>query len=327
MHPILPTVVLLILTLGAARQSGAVSCASRQVSARTGHSLAYDASTHRVLMFGGVSSDTTDPLPTSLWSWDGQHWTCLAPDGPAGRRDAFLGYDTARHRLVLFGGRVIESGRRMRFLRDTWEWNGKQWARVDTAGPAPRIHGAIAYDAARRAIVIHGGGGSDSILADTWQWDGSAWRAIPLRAPAGAIGDALVPTSRNVAFLIATRDSSPDCPSEFRGSLFESRNDSLVPLAASAPGPCLSPISPAAAAPDGFLLYTGWNKDEPALSWTWSAGAWHRATSAPPRRRGTAMAYDEHRRRVILFGGDDDSGLLGDTWEWNGREWARITTS
>jgi len=39
------------------------------------------------------------------------------------------------------------------------------------------------------------------------------------------------------------------------------------------------------------------------------------------------MAYDEHRRRVILFGGDDDSGLLGDTWEWNGREWARITTS
>jgi hypothetical protein len=313
----------LLMTLGSAvPATPAGSCATQQVGVRTGHSLAYDASTQRVVMFGGESGDATDPLPTSLWAWDGTRWTCLASDGPPGRRDAFLGYDVARRRLVLFGGRVMESGRRMRFLRDTWEWDGQRWTQSDTAGPAPRIHGAMAYDAVRRALVIHGGGGADDILRDTWQWDGARWREVPLRAPEGSIGDALMPTPRGVAFLIVTPDNAPGCPSGFRGSIFEPKGDTLIQIIGSGPGPCISPIAPVTAAPEGFLLYTGWNKDEPALSWTWSAGAWHRSTSAPTRRRGTSMAYDEQRRRVVLFGGDDDTGLLGDTWEWDGRKWS-----
>jgi hypothetical protein len=85
----------------------------------------------------------------------------------------------------------------------------------------------------------------------------------------------------------------------------------------------MSPISPATAAPDGFLLYTGWNKDEPATAWTWKANAWQNTPTAPPRRRGTAMAYDQARSRVVLYGGDGESGLLGDTWEWDGRRWTR----
>ena len=37
------------------------------------------------------------------------------------------------------------------------------------------------------------------------------------------------------------------------------------------------------------------------------------------------MAYDEARRRVVLFGGDGEAGMLDDTWEWNGRQWIRVT--
>jgi len=294
------------------------SCATNQVGARSSHSLAYDASSRRVVMFGGVSSDTTDAMPRSLWAWNGRAWTCIAPDGPPGRADAFLAFDAGRGRLVLFGGRVFEPNRGARFLRDTWEWDGNRWTLVDTTGPGPRIHGAVAYDPGRRAVVIHGGGGADSVLRDTWEWTGTSWREVRVRAPNGSIGDALLGTSRGVTFLIAMRDS---CPSNFRATLFETRGDSLGQIAP--PGPCLSPISPATAAPAGFLLYTGWNKDEPAKAWTWNGHVWQSTATAPPRRRGTAMAYDEARSRVVLFGGDGESGRLSDTWEWNGRRWTR----
>ncbi|HUQ82632.1 MAG TPA: hypothetical protein VM076_15895 [Gemmatimonadaceae bacterium] len=305
-----------------AQAPNTVSCATHQVGSRTSHSLAYDASIRRVVMFGGASSDTANPQPRSLWAWDGRRWTCVSNDGPPGRADTFLGFDAARNRLVLFGGRVFEGGRRFHFVRDTWEWDGRRWTLADTAGPGPRIHGAIAYDPTRRRIVVHGGGGADDLLADTWEWMGASWRQVPVRVSAGTIGDALLPSSQGLTLLAVSEDHSPDCPSAFHGSLFQIQADSLVRI--SPPGPCISPIAPATAAPNGFLLYTGWNLDEPATTWLWASGSWSRAGSAPTRRRGTAMAYDEQRGRVVLFGGTDDTGTLGDTWEWDGKQWTRI---
>jgi hypothetical protein len=299
-----------------------VSCARHQVGARTSHSLAYDPSLRRVVMFGGLSSDSANSLPRSVWAWDGHRWECVSNDGPPGRGDAFLAYDAARRRLVMFGGRVFEGGRRFHFVRDTWEWDGRRWTQADTAGPGPRIHGAIAYDPTRKSIVIHGGGGADDLLTDTWQWMGTSWKEMPVRVAAGSIGDALLPSASGLTFLTVAEDRSPDCPSAYRASLFQLQADSLLRLAE--PGPCVSPIAPATVAPNGFLLYTGWNLNEPATTWLWSSGAWTRASSAPTRRRGTAMAYDEQRRRVVLFGGNDDSGILADTWEWDGTSWTRI---
>ena len=230
------------------------SCANSSVGARTSHSLAYDARARRVVMFGGLSSDTTDRWPRSLWAWDGRTWRCLSADGPPGRADAFLVFDVARNRLVLFGGRVFDANRRMRFLRDTWEWDGSRWTRVDSAGPGPRIHGAAAYDARRKAVIIHGGGGADSVLRDMWEWSGTEWRQRPIHTPARTVADALLPGPRGITVLLAARDS---CPSGFRAVLAEASGDSLG--APTPPGPCLSPMTPATAAPGGVLLYTGWN--------------------------------------------------------------------
>jgi len=41
-------------------------------------------------------------------------------------------------------------------------------------------------------------------------------------------------------------------------------------------------------------------------------------------RRTQRAAYDPVRRRVVSFGGDDADGMLGDTWEWDGRRWLKI---
>ncbi len=46
----------------------------------------------------------------------------------------------------------------------------------------------------------------------------------------------------------------------------------------------------------------------------------------PGPRIGHATAFDEERGRVVLFGGFGQDGIpLGDTWEWNGRNWQRVS--
>lgn len=53
----------------------------------------------------------------------------------------------------------------------------------------------------------------------------------------------------------------------------------------------------------------------------------HTLTAAPilgpSARSGAAMTYDSTRQRVVLFGGVGSSGLLNDTWEWNGTAWTQ----
>jgi hypothetical protein len=311
---------LLALSLAIAAPHATNACATAHVGKRTGHSLAYDAGRRQVVMFGGISDDEANPLPRSLWAWTGERWECVDDSGPPGRRDAFLAYDAGRKRLVLFGGRVITRDRQMRFLRDTWEWDGAAWKQVDTAGPAPRIHGAVAYDARRKGIVVHSGGGADDLLRDTWLWNGARWDSLPVVGPRG-IGNSMFSAPNGVAVLSALFEESAECSGLMRAQLNELRGDSLVPLGEK--GPCYSPQAPAARTANGFLLFASWEPRNAAITWLFSNGAWRRADTSPPRRRGSQAAFDEARQRVVVYGGDDDTGLLGDTWEWTGALWVR----
>ena len=50
-------------------------------------------------------------------------------------------------------------------------------------------------------------------------------------------------------------------------------------------------------------------------------------TPSPSAREHHTMAYDSVRGRTVLFGGSDGSSYLGDTWEWNGANWAQVATT
>ena len=47
--------------------------------------------------------------------------------------------------------------------------------------------------------------------------------------------------------------------------------------------------------------------------------------NGPPPRYNHAMAYDENRGVVVLFGGRAQTGILSDTWEWDGFLWTQKT--
>jgi len=104
-------------------------------------------------------------------------------------------YDAARGRLVLFGGVDRISGSNAQVLNDTWEYDGRRWVRMETpTAPEGRFWHAMAYDAARRRVVLFAGGnlvGRDQVFSDTWEWDGRRWTRGP-DGPPGRVGHLLV---------------------------------------------------------------------------------------------------------------------------------------
>ncbi|MGE3172249.1 MAG: kelch repeat-containing protein [Planctomycetota bacterium] len=65
-------------------------------------------------------------------------------------------------------------------------------------------------------------------------------------------------------------------------------------------------------------------------TWILEDSLWRRPDGIgnPPPRFGHSMCYDWWRDRVVLFGGTSGSRLLlGDTWEFDGRDWHPATTA
>ena len=145
-------------------------------SPRADHTLAFDSSRQRVVLFGGAgASETGAVLLNDTWEWDGQEWTQQADTGPTNRRLHTMAFDSARNRVVLFGGANAADAA----LGDTWEWNGAVWTQVASFGPPPCAGGALAFKGSGVALF----GGIDSVapipgaqlFGTTWEWDGRHW--------------------------------------------------------------------------------------------------------------------------------------------------------
>src|SRR5262249_27759336 len=82
-------------------------------SARACHAMAYDASGPHIIMFGGgVAGSLTVAidLRADTWGWDGSSWKLVtATYVPPVRSLHGLAYDSARGRVVLFGGLSAQS--------------------------------------------------------------------------------------------------------------------------------------------------------------------------------------------------------------------------
>lgn len=147
--------------------------------ARTTHLMVYDSRRDRVVLFGGIAGGAT---LGDTWEFDGERWLRVATEGPAARGLFAMAYDPARGVTVLFGGTTA-----LRpdppTLGDTWEWDGRRWARVDIPGPSPRDHAQMTFDPGRKAIVLHGGGVNDAEAAETWLYDGHSWIRAPFPGP------------------------------------------------------------------------------------------------------------------------------------------------
>jgi hypothetical protein len=258
---------------------------------------AFDEARKVLVVFGGLFADLssgTASLNQDTWEWSPAtgKWTNRTAEGakPDARSGAAMVYDSARAKLVLFGGRAGSGFN----LEDTWEWDPTTgvWSDVGTSGRVPaRSQHAMVFEASTGKTLLFGGGRSDPTtadgsgvtisLSDTWEYDPAtrAWTARTVAiSPSGRHDSAMVwDSARNKAVLF---------------------------------GGIQTDILGAAGVPK-----------QDTWEWDPTAGSWSERTAAgskPSQRYGHAMAFDGTRKKLVLFGGwDMSSGLAkNDVWDW-----------
>jgi galactose oxidase-like protein len=137
--------------------------------ARSGHAMAYDPRSRRILLFGGV--DAQGRALDDTWLWDGSRWSIGDPNmRPQARSGHTLITDPAQGFVLLFGG--VDG--RGTAVGDPWTFDGTSWAPVAVGDPnlwpSPRHEHAVAFDDARGEIVLFGGDGAAGFVlqGDTW---------------------------------------------------------------------------------------------------------------------------------------------------------------
>lgn len=282
---------------------------------RRAHAMAFDSTRQRVVLFGGETGEPATTFLNDTWEWNGEVWNQVADTGPRPRRGHAITFDSARQRIVLFGGFVFEQA--ATFLNDTWEWNGDVWTQVADTGASPRHGHAMAYDSLRQRTVLFAGVSPDGLGNDTWEWDGGAWTQVADTGPAPRVTHAIAYDSvRHRVVLFGGETHKPVTTS--LNDTWEWDGKNWIQVADTGPGPrdetAMAYIGTRTA------LFGGVLKDNTlaADTWEWDGQRWTQRQNMGPPKRGThAMAYDSQRERAVLFGGFGGSAtpLLGDTWE------------
>jgi hypothetical protein len=157
---------------------------------RNGAAMAYDPNGHRMLLFGGFGRFSNPAFFDDTWEYKNGEWKKLAPtQHPSAREATQLVYDSARGRLVLFGG-GHDAGSVV--FNDTWEWNGENWRlRTDLpTSPPARWAYFMAYDKECQLVVLFGGlTGAYDQFNDTWIYDGKTWKQASSDQPPPARWD------------------------------------------------------------------------------------------------------------------------------------------
>lgn len=158
---------------------GAWTAVSGEPGPRDGHSLAFDPLRGRVFMFGGtvdsLGSGYSGYLSNGIWSLEsGSPSPAWAPEVGTGgpvlpREGAVLAVDTARDRLLLFGGANGSTATNEVWTRPLS--GGTAWTRLVVAGTLPhqRSYAGAVYDPDGDRLLVHGGYEySYGYLGDLW---------------------------------------------------------------------------------------------------------------------------------------------------------------
>lgn len=290
-------------------------------SARYMHTLAFDDTSRRTVLFGGAIEG--DRISDETWTFDDSGWRKIVKQGawPEPRYYSTMAFDPPSGKMLLYGG---VGGAGIDELDESWTFDGRFWRQLDEPTPSARAASPMIYQPARGAMLLFGGGGlGGMVLGDTWERreDGWSQRAPEGDAPPSRFGHMLAwdPGASEAVLFSGNRTNTIFAGQTwtFDGDAWTERSDGVQPEDRA--GGQLVGVD----ALDGAVLFggsTGADADRTGL-WLWSAHRWRKLTALgrPPNSREIAgLAYDAHRRRLVLFGGNNGNyqnrRLLDDTW-------------
>ncbi len=247
------------------------------------HTAIYDPVRDRMLVFGGARTYASAPFLNQVWALTTDpvpNWSVLSVSGgtPTGRVDATSIYDSARDRMIVYGGSLNLPG-----VDDLWSLSlsgTPTWISQYPPGTHPPIrygHTAV-LDAARDRMIVFGGETSGGLRNnEVWALDltgASGWTQL---APLG----------------------TPPAPRVFATAIVDAARDRMI-VFGGLPGSYPSP--------EVFALSLA---DPPTWTTLSPDGPF------PAGRDLHSAVYDAAGDRMIVFGGDDVGyahGHLDDTW-------------
>ncbi|MFT7581219.1 MAG: hypothetical protein ACI9MR_002893 [Myxococcota bacterium] len=274
--------------------------------ARAEHAGVYDPVNHQLVTFGGsfgvpvnCSSNVAHTYEADTWIYDlsCDQWRQSAVDtGPKGRVRHSAVYDSAGHRMVIYGGRERPGssgtytlhGEVMAFDLTTETWSELAPSGV-AGGPAPRYNATAVYNAAANVMLVFGGNTSASgaVYSDSnevWSFDlaNYTWTEVTVQGagkPSGRFWAAGVWDSARSWFVI------------YGGS-----DDVQV-----------------------FSQTARYERDVWALDFVTDPPTWYRLDTQETRPLGrfwAGLVHDQVGDRLVMFGGHDDQNLgnRNDMW-------------
>jgi len=226
-----------------------------------------------------------------------------------------MAYDEARNETVLFAGQGSHA------TRDVWVWDGSQWTeRKPTIVPTPQYGHAMAYDAARKRVVLFGGMAQTKVLAETWEWDGTAWTLMkPKTSPSARLHHRMVYDSLRKRVLLFGGSIGGGATAYNETWSWDGKTWSLEK-------PLVSPPARYSAGMaydrkhDRVVLFGGyWSASGSNDTWTYDGKTWaQQSYSTQPRHGATqSVAYDARAEQVVLYGGHLFFALYHrELWRW-----------
>jgi hypothetical protein len=316
-------------------------------SSRSQHSMVFEKSTGKVLLFGGGLADSG----TSIWP-EGIDYTDTIEEDPGRRPGPGPSSDGSGISLA-FG--------------DTWEWDPTKgaWTQLaPTTAPSARYDSALVWDSQRSRSVLFGGMQKDQADAngipqqDVWEWNpatpGWTLRTTTGTVPSARWGHAMAyDSSRGMTVLVGGKDfqthlsladvwdwdatkgawtqrlagSESNLPAgRMYASLLADPAQSRLDLVAGVT--LLGPYDPSSLFRAGEQIRVSgelWQLDPATATFT------NRSTpqNAPSAGSSFAMAFCPATGKTYVFGGwsgQPSSPYLDELWEWDGSSWSQVKT-
>lgn len=304
-------------------------------SARQRHALAFDATSNRIVLFGGQSNlGANASVLGDTWTWDGSGWTQQTPatSPPARARHSMIA-SPAGDGVLLTGG--ADGATRMSGI---WRWQGGNWQVADHEGflpswadhaafPDPTGPGFAVYASELTTAGIE----ATLVVAERREPVPTAsvtYTAVATTGTPPPVTDHSFTAKGGGGFLVfGGRDALGLQRATYTldGTAWTRQFSTLNPIERDGHQVVLD-------AQGRNVLFGGRNPAGTVLSDTWhyANGQWSflQPSQSPPARHRHAMASDRVTDRTYVFGGLDASGQpLGDFWCWDGTDWTPVQTS
>ena len=292
---------------------------------RAGGKMAFDRTSHRMILVGGY--DDTFVRSNATYAYNGANSTMTTVTPAVNLVTARSGMslaDDGHGRLVMFGGFSTA------LTNETLIWDGSTWGLPQ---PTLRAGAGTANDLDRRVVVVFGGiTTSPTIDGTTWELSTDGWRQVGGTTTAlwGVAMTYDVVRHQTVRFGGQTAASGGyvNTTAFWNGSLWSTRLAVVTDPTPRARSGMAFDVAHSDAVLFGGVKSNGSYTNE---TWTWNGTSWMdrtpaSATASPSARADVQIAYDRAHGKTVLFGGfAANGGLQNDTWLWDGTSWQNVS--